>query len=279
MGTEQRLCRLTVAAAALVLGIFGPPPASADELADVKARGSVICATYFAVPPFGFPDPVTRQPIGFDVDMCSGIARRLGVRMEHKSITVENRVPELLTGRVDIVSALLPYTKDRAEVISFSDAVFDYATNVMVLASSDLKTLSELAGKRVSMTRGTANERYMREKVPTAEILTYQDASSSFLALQQGKAQGYATITFAGMRFINETNGKFRFMEESLHKDACALGLRKGETAFIESVNAALVEMDKSGEIDALWTKWLGPETKYNVPRGRRLTPIAQVTD
>jgi polar amino acid transport system substrate-binding protein len=275
---EQRLCRLAIAAA-LVFGIFGPPPAAADELADVKARGSVICATYFAVPPFGFPDPASRQPVGFDVDMCSGIAKRLGVRMEHKSITVENRVSELVTARVDIVSALLPYTKDRAEVISFSDAVFDYATNVMVLASSEMTTLSDLAGKRVSMTRGTANERYMREKVPTAEVLTYQDASNSFLALQQGKAQGYATITFAGMRFINETDGKFRFMEESLHRDACALGLRKGETAFIQAVNAALADMEQSGEIDVLWAKWLGPETKYNVPRGRKLTPIAHVTN
>jgi polar amino acid transport system substrate-binding protein len=255
------------------------PSATADELADVRARGSVICATYFAVPPFGFSDPTTRQPVGFDIDICSGIARRLGVRMEHKPIAVENRVPELVAGRVDIVSALLPYTKERAEVISFSDAVFDYTTNIMVPASSEAKILSDLAGKKVSMTRGTANERYLREKVPTAEVLTYQDASASFLALQQGKVQGYATVAFAGMRFINETSGTFKFMKESLHKDACALGLRKGETAFIAAVNIALADMEKSGEIDALWGKWLGPETKYNVARGRKLTPIAEVTD
>jgi polar amino acid transport system substrate-binding protein len=263
----------------LAAGLFWTSAAAADELADVKARGSVICATYFTVPPFGFPDPATRQPIGFDVDICNGIAKRLGVRMEHKPIAVESRVPELATGRVDIVSALLPYTKQRADVIAFSDAVFDYATNVMVPTTSDLKTLADLAGKKVSMTRGTANEMYMHQKVPTAEVLTYQDASSSFLALQQGKVQGYATVTFAGMRFINETEGKFRFMEESLHKDACALGLRKDETAFIAAVNAALADMEKGGEIDALWAKWLGPGTKYNVLRGRKLTPIADVTE
>lgn len=259
------------------MGLILTTEARADRLSEIKQRGSLICATYFAVPPFGFPDPVTRQPTGYDVDMCAAVAKHLGVSMQHKAIAVEGRVPELALGRVDIVSALLPYTKTFAEAIAFSDAIFDYSTRVIVPSSSDFTRLSEFAGKKVSMTRGTANEARFKARVPTVEILTYQDSAASFLALQQGKVQGYATVAFAGQRFINDTNGKFKFVDEALHTDVSALGVKKGEAELLDAVNDALAKMEAAGEIDAIWNKWLGPNTKYFSPRGRKLTPIAKI--
>jgi polar amino acid transport system substrate-binding protein len=35
--------------------------------------------------------------------------------------------------------------------------------------------------------------------------------------------------------------------------------------------------MEKEGELDAIWSKWFGPKTKFNIPRDKKLTPIAKL--
>ena len=47
----------------------------------------------------------------------------------------------------------------------------------------------------------------------------------------------------------------------------------KDEPALLDKVNAALLAMDKAGEIDQLWAKWLGPNTEFKMVRERRSLP------
>ena len=104
----------------LLSSLFVLAQAGADQLADMKSRGTLVCGTLTTTEPLGFQDPQTRQIVGFDVDMCNGIAKRLGLKMEHKGLSIEARIPELSLGRVDVVSAALGYTKERAEQVDFT---------------------------------------------------------------------------------------------------------------------------------------------------------------
>jgi polar amino acid transport system substrate-binding protein len=53
------------------------------------------------------------------------------------------------------------------------------------------------------------------------------------------------------------------------------MGVKKDEPALLAAVNDALEKLEKSGETDALWNKWFGPNTKFNIPREKKLTPIS----
>ena len=53
------------------------------------------------------------------------------------------------------------------------------------------------------------------------------------------------------------------------------VGVKKDEPQLLAAVNKALQEMEASGELDALWTKWYGPQTKYDIKRDKKLTPIS----
>src|SRR5262245_32925288 len=76
--------------------------AMADQLADVNQRKELRCGTFADVPPFAAPDPKTREMVGFDVDLCKGIAKRWGVAANITPLSVEARVPEVKLGHVDI---------------------------------------------------------------------------------------------------------------------------------------------------------------------------------
>src|SRR5579859_7471307 len=122
-----------VAAILIALAAFaGVQTAAADQLADIKAHGKLICGTLGTSEPFSFQDPATRELVGYDVDMCRRIADSLGVALELKAISVEARIPELTLGRVDILAANLGYTRERAQQIDFSSTYFVSAQKILV---------------------------------------------------------------------------------------------------------------------------------------------------
>lgn len=249
--------------------------AHADRLSDAKARGTLLCATLTANEPLGFPDPASRQIVGFDVDMCEALSKQMGLKLEHKGVSVEARVPELALGRVDVVSAAFGYTKERAEQVDFTASHYQTPIKLIVPIASGLNHINDLADKKISAIKGSTLELFSRRALPNATVLTFQDGPAAFLALSQDKVQAMAQTGTGGIRYVNETGGKYKFADGSLAWEPTALGVKKGEPALLAAVNDALAKLEQAGSIDALWAKWYGPTTKYNIVREKKLTPIA----
>lgn len=249
--------------------------AHADRLEEIKARGRLVCATLSGTEPLAFQDPRTRQYVGFDIDLCNALAKRLGVSLEHRPIAVEARIPELSLGRVDVVAAAMGYTKERATQIAYSDIHYQLPIKIIVSNASGIKTFADLAGKKISANKGSTPEAFTRERIPSAEVITYQDSPTAFLALVQGKVQGQAIGQAAGARFVEESGGRFRFLEEALFFEPTGLGMKKDEPQLLAAVNAALRDMEDRGELDAMWNKWYGPDTKFRIVREKKLTPLS----
>ena len=54
------------------------------------------------------------------------------------------------------------------------------------------------------------------------------------------------------------------------------VGMKKDEPALLAKVNATLLAMDKAGEINQLWAKWLGPNTEYKMTREDKVVPLSR---
>lgn len=270
MKSHRLIFRLAAAACAVVLSAS----AVADQLSDMKGRGTLVCGTLTTTEPLGFQDPQTRQIVGFDVDMCNAIAKRMGLKMEHKGLSIEARIPELSLGRVDLVSAALGYTKERAQQVSFTAAHYQVPIRVMVKKSAGLDNFKQLEGKRISAVKSATTEIFARRGLPKSEIVSFQDGPSAFLAFMQDKVDGFSTSHTAGLRYLAESNGQGKYIDDSLAWEPTALGVKKDEPALLAAVNKTLDDMEKAGEIDTLWTKWYGPNSRFPFPREKKLTPI-----
>ena len=113
----RHLCWACIVAALLALSLSFP--AYADRLQDILDRGVVRIGVPIDVPPFGFTDQ-NQQPVGLDVDLAGMVAKELGVELELQQITGINRIPFLLTDKVDVVIAVMGATPERARQIMFS---------------------------------------------------------------------------------------------------------------------------------------------------------------
>lgn len=250
-------------------------PARADKLQDILQHKVLRCGTFADVPPFASPDPKTREMVGFDVDLCKAVAQHLGVAAKITPLSVEARVPEVKLGHVDVAIANLAYTVSRAKEIDFSDPYYVAKEMLAVRASNPDSHKADFVGKRLAATKGSTSELAIRlnKSVP----LTFEDTGSVYMAVQQNKALGMVanTMTITELVDKSQTQGaKLKMITDPMLLEPICIGVKKGEPALLDKINEILVQMDQAGEINTLWNKWLGPETKYKMVRTDKVIPL-----
>jgi len=261
-----------VLALAMVGALCGAALA-ADTLADVKKKGVLVAGVKDSLPPFGSVDPNTKQFVGYDIDFVKYIAKKLGVKVEYKSVTSANRMPMLMESRVDILAATMTKTPERAKQIDFSYTYF--LTGQKFLAKKGtVKSLKDLEGKRIATSKGSTSEQNVAKAVPSATVLAFDDYPQGILALQQGKAVAVTTdeSILAGqlgkLEKNRATKGKFEIPDIQISMEPYGLGMRKGDANFEKFVNDTLLEMEKNGEAKKIFERWFGPKTDSPINRG-----------
>lgn len=274
---SARLSLSQMVAIACCLGAL-PLAAKADQWQDIQQRKELRCGTFADVPPFAAPDPKTREMVGFDVDMCNTIAKRLGVTAKITPLSVEARVPEVKMGRVDITVANLAYTLGRAEQIQFSDPYYLAKEMLAVKASDPGTTKADFKGKRLASTKGSTSE--LSIKLNGSEPVTFQDTGSAYMAVQQNKAVGMVANTMTITKLVKQskTGGvELKMIKEPMVFQPIGVGMKKDEPALLSKVNETLRAMDKAGEIDQIWAKWLGPNTEFKMVREDKVVPLSEL--
>jgi len=244
-------------------------PVHADQLADIKHKGELVCGVLATDEPMSFVDPQTRTIIGYEVDLCRAVARKIGVTASIKQVAVAARIPELQQGRVDILSATLTHTREREAVIAFSLTTFVTGQKIMVRRDGGITTLAQLAGKKVVTVKGGTQEPNLRKVVPTVDVVTFETAPQALVALQQHKATAFVNdevSLYDAYAKLGPAQKDYVILPQSISTEAVAMGLRKDEPAMKAVVDAALRDLEASGEAEKLFFKWFGPGTRLQYP-------------
>jgi polar amino acid transport system substrate-binding protein len=260
---------MSLATAALLLAGM-TATARADVLADIKARDKLICGMSSSSAPWGYLDAKTQKVVGYEIDLCTMLAKSLGVEVELKEVSNAARVAEIQQGRVDLLAQLLTWTKERAEQVDFSGAYIRESFNFMVPDDSEIETVDELAGKRVGVIGGSNLEPMIPERVPTARVVAFEDQPANFMALQQGKvvASAMRYSQAKALEFAAGANARpLRALPGPLGTGSCGFGVKKGEEAWLAYLNGFLANLETSGEGQALYDKWLGKDSPYKAER------------
>ena len=148
---------LLMATAALALGL-ATSAALAITPAEVKANGKLIVGIQGDNPPWGFVTSSGKQE-GLDADIAELYGKELGVPVEFVALEVNNRIPALTTGRVDLLFATMAMLPERAKVVQFSQP---YVANTIVLIgpkSATIKTNEDMGSSRSAWRRARPRTR------------------------------------------------------------------------------------------------------------------------
>jgi len=265
-----RRATTTLASLALIATLLGMHSARADQLDDIKKKGTLVVGVLGTDEPLSFIDPKTRELIGYEVDLSQAIAKKLGVKLQLKQLAVAARIPELQQGHVDILAASLTHNKEREAVIDFSLTHFVTGQRVLVRASSGIKSLDQLAGKKALTVKGGTQEPNIRKAVPSVDVVTFETAPQAFQALQQGKGTAYVNDEVSLLdqyAKLGAAQSQFVILPQSISVEPLALGIKKGEVQLKALVDGVLRELERSGEAEKLFVKWYGPDTRLKFPK------------
>ena len=245
--------------------------AFADRLDDIEKRGEIKIAVFDSNPPFGFIDETTNKIVGLDVDYANAIAKELNVKVELVPTNPANRIPLLTSKKADLIVANFTVTDERAKTVDFSLPYF--ATGQKFIAKKGvLKSTDDLNNLRIGADKGTVMEITLREKYPTAKVISYDDTPFAFAALRNGVVQA---ITQDDAKLIGllanvpeEQRENFEISSFSITQEYQAVGIPKGETRLIDKVNQILLKLETNGEALTIYNRWFGPNTKSAMPRG-----------
>ena len=260
----------------LILGAFAlsasllATAAQADQLADIKKKGTIVFGVLGTDEPNSFIDPKTRQLVGYEIDIATAVAKKIGVKPVFKQMSVSSRIPELQQGRVDALAATLTHNKERESQVDFALTHFVTGSKVMVRAGSGITALPQLAGKKVVTVRGGTQETNIRAAVPTAEVVTFENTQQAFQALRQGKGVAYVndeSSLLADYGKLGPAAKGFAILPTSIGNESIAMGLRKGEKSLKAVVDQTLRELEASGAAEQLFNKWYGPGTRANIAK------------
>ena len=229
-------------------------PAAAQSVDDIIKRGKLLVGVDTANPPFGSLG-TDGQPEGYDPDVARLAGKYLGVPVEFVPATPQNRMGYLLTNRVDMI--MLGITPERARQIWFTIPYAEEAAVLVGPGSLGVKTLADLAGKRIGIPRGAMQDLVLSQSAPPgATIMRFDDQATAVQALIAGQVDlaGTGMLQF---RIINRDdpgkNYETKLVLRPLH---FGIGLRRGNTDLLQWLNTFLYAIRNNGELDGISRKW-----------------------
>jgi polar amino acid transport system substrate-binding protein len=240
------------------------PAAHADKLDDIIASGTLRCAVTLDFPPMGSRD-ADNNPIGFDVDYCNDLAKALGVTAEIVETPFPDRIPALVSGRVDVGVASTSDTLERAKTAGFTIPYFAFTNVVLTKEGTGIESFDDLKGHTVGSVAGTYEGIALDNNVTEwgeGTFRPYQTQADVFLALSQGQID--ATVVTSTVASSIVASGQYPGLvikgDAPYLVDYVALIALRNEHGLLDYLDLFVNQQVRTGRYQELYDKWVGGE-------------------
>ena len=245
----RALAAIAVAAASLL-----PVTAMAQTVDQIISRGKLLVAIDTTTPPYGFLD-AELQPTGFDIEVANKMGEALGVPVEFVTVTSPGRIPALLTKQVDVVISIFSITPARAIQIDYSIPYAGQSAVVIAPKSTTIGSHADLVGKKVGLTRGTAEDGILTaaaEANPGIEILRFDDYASLLQAMVSGQIDAMGRGDYGEIYLKKAQNGDDFEQKYKLRTFYFGIGVAKDADDLRQWINTWLFTLKGDGTLQDL---------------------------
>jgi len=262
---------LTIAIAA-VAGIAATS-ASADTLADVKAKGYIQCGVTSGVAGFSAPD-ANNNWSGLEVDFCRAMSAAIfnaPDNVRYTPLTAQERFTALSAGEIDVLSRTTTWTmsRDTQLGISFVGTMYYDGQGFLVRKADGIASAKDLSGAAVCIESGTTTELnaadYFASNNMEFNTVVFVDQDEVVKAYQDGRCDVYTTDSSA----LASERTKFAvpddhiILPEIISKEPLGPVVRQGDELWFKIARwtyFALLEAEELGVTQANVDEMLGSD-------------------
>ena len=212
------------------------------------------------------------ETTGFDVELAQAVCELNGWNYEGVAINWDAKDAELESGSIDCIWSGFTKSPDREPKFAWSEPYSVNTIKMMVLEGSDIKSMEDLAGKKVGV-QGSTSAQEMLE-TPNAEggaedlmktfasFDKYDTYTVAVNDLKAGAIDAIAIDVTTGDYQMTKVDG-LAYLDDDVCEEIYAIGFRKDDTELRDQVNEALKTLAENGKMDEIGKKY--PEIYENL--------------
>lgn len=234
-----------------------PTFAKSSTMAAIQQRGQLVVGVKYDQPGFGYLNPSTKKPEGFDVEIADLIAQGIfGGTKEQASSKIrfveavsKDRERLIQTHAVDVVIATYTINDERKQLVDFAGPYLIGSQDVMIRANDHaIKNLEDLSERKVCTAKGSTSATNLKAKVPDAEITLVDSYSQCAQMLHDRSVSAITTDNGILAELAKESHGEFKTLGKNYSSEPYGIGLSKGDIAFRDFLNKRLNQIFGNGQ-------------------------------
>jgi len=216
-------------------------------------------------PPFTSPDASGNWE-GWEVDFMKAVCAEAKLDCVITPVAWDGIIPALTSNKIDMIIGSMSITPERLQTIDFSDKYYNTPTAVMGPKGVEFDATPEgLKGKTIGVQVATIHQvyanKYFGENGATVKEYQTQDEANNDLAA--GRIDAVQADSIALKAFLDSEQGAACCEMKGNVKDdpeilglGVGVGLRKGDTALKDKINAAIKAIRANGTYDEFSKKY-----------------------
>jgi polar amino acid transport system substrate-binding protein len=249
--------------------------ATGDLLAEVCDKGTITVSTDPKYPPQSSYDATTGEYVGFDIDVATEIANRLGVDIAWETPSWSVLTAGGWNDRWQMSVGSMTPTNDRQKVLIFSEPYYYTPAPVVVNeANTDITDLAtDLDGKKIGVCSGCTYEQFLDKTlaikgfqfdfiIDNADIHGYDTDTTALqdLALGDGtRLDAVITSLTTAQGYIDQGN-PVKIVGDPVFYEPLAVAIDKNSSkdpaTLAAAVNTIVKQMHADGTLSQLSKKW-----------------------
>ena len=249
--------------------------APGSVLRTVLDRGKLMVGTGSTNAPWHFEND-KGELVGMDIAMAKILAKGLfddDSKVEFVQEDPAQRIPNITTGKVDIVIQFMTVTPQRAQLINFSRPYYVEGIGLLTRPDAPNKSFDALlkggANTKVSILQNVDADRYVHQVLPEAQVLQVDTQANVIQALESKRVDA-AAVDLSTVRWMVAKNpGRYADSGKTWQSQLYSAGVRQGDLDWLTFVNTAFaVAMfgNDSAVYDAAFKEYFGIDLPPRVP-------------
>ncbi len=248
------LIRFVVLLTACTLGISTISLAS-EEIKTIKVVNSSSWSPFSFIGEDG-------QPKGMLYDLWLEIGRQQGIKVEFINTRWTNSLDMMRSGDADVHAGLFQ-SSERDAYLDFSVPIrIPIATRLFVSSQLDIDGLYEVGDISVGVISGGFSEGFIHQNYASVVTKSYPGTMALLKAAIAGEVQAFASDYAAAMYYLHKYGEPTSFSAvETLYMERLRAAVAKGNTAQLELINKALLELPDE-DFNRIVNKWIQSDSQ-----------------
>ncbi|MCR5249739.1 MAG: transporter substrate-binding domain-containing protein [Lachnospiraceae bacterium] len=231
--------------------------------AKLMSEGVLSVGCEVGYPPFeDFAEDGT-TPIGYDIDIITAVADKLGLKVNIIN-TAWDGIFAGIGVNYDVTCSAVTITPERMETMIFSTPYISNYQAVVLLAGDEknITSFNDLDGMSIALQKETTSDILMSDYKSTGsidvQIVANEKVTSCFTQLQNGEVDAVVVDSTVADGYINGSDVFRIAYKDTSEPEQFGIAMSPENTGLQTAINQALKELEEEGFIQQTYDYWFG---------------------